>query len=1198
MVDRLLVDLDATGRASVSTWLDGELPAPAGEPVVLNWPLDSDDLEDLRWYLEDYLRAPFGVYEDRGCRIADRLPSWGRVMFTALFGSGPARDAYVRVRTRATHPGSAEIVLRSSAPAWLGLPWELLCDPRLPTPLALDGMGLSRALPAHLGEAFEVGGHRLRVLMVISRPDGAHDVGYRMIARPLLRRLEAVRGRVDVEVLRPPTLEALVERLREAREAGTPFQIVHFDGHGTLAEEGVLVFEKPGGGADHVPAGRIARVLADARVPVVVLNACQSGAVGKQLEAAVATRLLAGGASAVVAMAYSVYAVAAAEFVTAFYERLFVGDTIGEAVRAGRAQMARRPERPSPKGELPLADWAIPVHYLRREVRFPELRAEPTAARSGLSLEDALDRLRERGPGAADDPLSPEGEFVGRDGLFHTLETAARARRVVVLHGPGGTGKTELAKAFGRWWRDTGGVERPEWVIWHSFEPGVASFGLDGVVAQIGLRVFGADFARQPPDVRRELVRDLLREHRLLMVWDNFESVASMPDPAAATPPLDDTGRGELKDFLAEVAAGGRSVILVTSRTPEHWLGDLRRVAVGGLSPDEAVEYADHVLRPFPAAAPRRADRAFAELLEWLHGHPLSMRLILPHLDTTDAGALLAGLRGGAALPAPPGGDRTTSLPASISYSLAHLDPVQRRLLAAVSLFHGVADAILLNIFSGREQVPHRFRGVDTNGWTAVLDRAAQLGLLTELDWGLYGIHPALPSYLASQWQADDPDGYESQRAQAERALLAAWINYAEALRKATRSATAKHSYHIINLHRSAMGHFLGYALDNRLWAHARLIIQPLLLYWHHNGLPEEADAWTDRSRLALEDPDGTPPPLGDHAGDLWLALMSAQAGRMQLADRFDAAEAAYADILRMLQSHPDPPRPRLATVYSELGRAAQRQGRWDEAERWFSASLAVWRELDDREGAARSYHRLGDVAMARSHWDEAERCFRQSLLLEEEGGEAHHAATLCGALGRVADARGRWDEAEHWFRRYLAIATDLRDNHATADACRQIGTFEQGRGRWEEAGPWLQRTLALQRDMNERPGVALTCGQLGLGAHAMGRLDEAEQWYVQALAIVEALEDRPGMSRTYGQLGLLAENRGKAGEALEWTVRSLTLSGRLPQPGNPRIRVLARLTTKLGIEALERCWQRVSGARLPAAVREQIETFGSEEDG
>ena len=36
-------------------------------------------------------------------------------------------------------------------------------------------------------------------------------------------------------------------------------------------------------------ASKVAAVLAEGKVPVVVLNACQSGAVGKTLEASVAT---------------------------------------------------------------------------------------------------------------------------------------------------------------------------------------------------------------------------------------------------------------------------------------------------------------------------------------------------------------------------------------------------------------------------------------------------------------------------------------------------------------------------------------------------------------------------------------------------------------------------------------------------------------------------------------------------------------------------------------------------------------------------------------------------------------------------------------------------------------------------------------------------------------------------------------------
>ena len=205
--------------------------------------------------------------------------------------------------------------------------------------------------------------------------------------------------------------------------------------------EGVLAFEQPGGGSDHVGASKVAAVLAEGKVPVVVLNACQSGAVGKELEASVATALLTAGCAAVVAMAYSVYAVAAAEFMAAFYESLFAGASVGQAVTAGRRRLFEHDGRPSPKGDMPLADWLVPVHYMRREVRFPQARTNRPAA--APSLDAALDQIRAAPsePAAAQDPLAAVGTFVGRDDLFYQLETAARLQQVVVLAGPGGRGR-------------------------------------------------------------------------------------------------------------------------------------------------------------------------------------------------------------------------------------------------------------------------------------------------------------------------------------------------------------------------------------------------------------------------------------------------------------------------------------------------------------------------------------------------------------------------------------------------------------------------------------------------------------------------------------------------------------------------------------------------------------------------------------
>jgi len=77
-MDRLVASFDADGRLDVRVQRSGDLVQDSTHHSV-EWasPLDAAALEDLRWYLEDYLTAPFAVYEARGARIQQQLPLWG-----------------------------------------------------------------------------------------------------------------------------------------------------------------------------------------------------------------------------------------------------------------------------------------------------------------------------------------------------------------------------------------------------------------------------------------------------------------------------------------------------------------------------------------------------------------------------------------------------------------------------------------------------------------------------------------------------------------------------------------------------------------------------------------------------------------------------------------------------------------------------------------------------------------------------------------------------------------------------------------------------------------------------------------------------------------------------------------------------------------------------------------------------------------
>ncbi len=105
----------------------------------------------------------------------------------------------------------------------------------------------------------------------------------------------------------------------------------------------------------------------------------------------------------------------------------------------------------------------------------------------------------------------------------------------------------------------------------------------------------------------------LLGQLRVLLVWDNFEAVREMPDVAGATSPLDEAGCAALKGFLDWVRDHSASAVLVTSRAQEDWLGQVRRIGVGGLNLHEAAQYADDLLEPYTWRAAASGRRSFGD---------------------------------------------------------------------------------------------------------------------------------------------------------------------------------------------------------------------------------------------------------------------------------------------------------------------------------------------------------------------------------------------------------------------------------------------------------------------------------------------------------------------------------------------------------------------------------------------------------
>jgi tetratricopeptide (TPR) repeat protein len=247
------IPLDSGRRRVEVTWRqDGAAPRAAVSTFAYR--AGEQEAEKIRWYLEDYAEFPADPAPVLAADAETRLADLGTGLFGQVFTGQDAAGIWAQAQAQLPRVRVEVDTDPAEAP---GLPWELLRDPNTDTPLAL---GAGEFVRTHLQTAGRVSlpqaaGDQLRVLLVICRPGRGDDVPFRSVASRLVRGGAEKMPGLHLDVLRPATYPRLAEILHQAADAGRPYHVVHFDGHGTYLD---LTSLQPGETADE-PSGGAAR---------------------------------------------------------------------------------------------------------------------------------------------------------------------------------------------------------------------------------------------------------------------------------------------------------------------------------------------------------------------------------------------------------------------------------------------------------------------------------------------------------------------------------------------------------------------------------------------------------------------------------------------------------------------------------------------------------------------------------------------------------------------------------------------------------------------------------------------------------------------------------------------------------------------------------------------------------------------------
>jgi tetratricopeptide (TPR) repeat protein len=685
----------------------------------------------------------------------------------------------------------------------------------------------------------------------------------------------------------------------------------------------------------------------------------------------------------------------------------------------------------------------IPAHL---KVQLDEKRQEVE------SLEARLAQLQ-GGNKAADVPDNLpryNNIFVGRENdISRCLEALSPEDRGwgVAIDGIGGMGKTTLAL-------EVAALARKQAIFDAYLFASAKTTWLspDGVrqetLALSSLDAFCREFARilgqseivkiTDATERRRALLDALRGRRVLLIWDNLETLTREE-------------RDQIAEFLRKLPAPNKAIITSRYRTGESAL----TIRLDKLTPKEAIELMRQVGQRQPRVAQelwQAGENGWQALYDAAAGNPLALDWTLGLIAQKgySFNTALERLRNAAA-----SSDLYGFLFNDAVQGLAKID---RTLLSVLSVFLSpiTVDALV--------DIAELTRTEIHSG----LERLIALSLVNDLEGERFGLHPLTRNYvivtlgktttttpIAAQLDTNDQrkalrywvdyaqkyggngnDAYKTfDKLEAEWQTLEGIANTIRELSGIPRTLQDSQAAQMLIDLEDALFHFLNF---RGYWDEGMRLGE-----WHYEA-GQALSKWNDAGWGAY------------HVA--WFHYLRGETDRA----------ATWADKMATAMERGGSRRDR-ATASRMQGLVASQRKEWKKAEQHYLEAVVAYRELGEKTDEGNILFDLGEVARDQQQYDHAETYYQQALVIHEKLGNKEQQAECCCALGLLAIDLDRPKDARPWFERSLPLAQEVGRQDLVAHAQSGLAQVLESEKRYGEALAIAQQALQIRERLGDQ---------------------------------------------------------------------------------------------------------------------------------
>ncbi len=274
------------------------------------------------------------------------------------------------------------------------------------------------------------------------------------------------------------------------------------------------------------------------------------------------------------------------------------------------------------------------------------------------------------------------------------------------------------------------------------------------------------------------------------------------------------------------------------------------------------------------------------------------------------------------------------------------------------------------------------------------------------------------------------------------------------------------------------------------------------------------------------------------------------------------------------------------ALVYNRMARYYEYTGDYPAAASAAEIGWQAARATGDKTVEGESINRLATIAWKQGDYQKAVRYGEQALALLEKTGDLHGQAGSYKVLGLVHENLGNPHKAQAYQQKALALEKATGDRWGEGASSINLGNAFYAQGELLTARQHYQHALDIFQTIGYRRGMAYALGSLGLVSRDLGDYAAARKQFSHALSILHAIGDRWGEAIGLQNISLVYCAQRRYDIARAHCEQALAMQREL---GDKRGEAFSLTYLGLALEGLEE-WARAEEAyRQALSLRREI---------